>query len=271
MPPDPRLAGLVQGYMAVEDLAGDFAHRVVRTCPEPMAVLSVNLGQGALDRFGRVHPRAALLGVQTAACQWIPQGETYFVAAFLTIPGLVSLFPATGDQTADALVALDQLVGVKSARFLHAAIPDSFDTALIKKQMDDWLLRKLDNCSLALIEHVSALFSSLVDSRNIAATCAAAGMNTRALQRLFERHVGVCPRTVLNLQRLRSSVSDVQSRGDDRNAGLEDFADQAHQVRTWRRFLADTPSAYRRSGVSKPARLLTAQGRMGSDRPVFWL
>lgn len=269
--PDPRLAQLVKGYVAVEDLAGIFANHVVRTCPEPLAVVSANLGKGALDWSGQVHPRTAFLGVQTKACQWIPQSETYFVAAFLTIPGLISLFPMTGRETANALVALDDLMGAKAARTLYDSVPDNFDTNLIKKQMDGWFLDRLNNCSVDLVEHATWLFTSLVASRNIEATCATAGISTRTLQRFFGRHVGVCPRMVLNLDRLQSSVSDVQSRGTDRSSGVGDFADQAHQIRTWQRFLQATPSVYRRSGVSMPARLLTTQFRAGADRPVFWL
>ena len=269
--PDPRLARFVKGYIAVEDLAGDFADQIVRTCPEPVAVLSVNLGRGALDCSGRVHPKTALLGVQTTARQWIPQSETYFVAAFLTIPGLIALFPTTGNETANALVPLELLVGERPARRLYGAIPDTFDPGLIKRRLDDWLLDRLNKGPVELADRATWLFASLVGSRNIEAICATAGISTRTLQRFFERHVGICPRMVLSLDRIRSSVSDVQSRGADRSAGFDDFADQAHQIRTWKRFLSETPSVYRRSGVSALARVLNAQSCQDADRAVFWL
>ena len=114
-------------------------------------------------------------------------------------------------------------------------------------------------------------FASLVGSRDVGAICATAGISTRTLQRFFEQHIGISPRMVLNLDRIRSSVSNVQSRDTDRSAGFEDFADQAHQIRTWKRFLAETPSVYRRSGVSALARVLNAQSCQDADRAVFWL
>ena len=271
LPCAPRLAPLVKGYLVVDDRDGTFADQAIRTCPEPSAILTVNLGKGTRDRFGRPHPATGLLGVQTTVRPWVPQDETYFVATFLTVPGLITLFPDLGKETADTLVSLDQLIGGKDAGRLSSGVPDSFNTGVIKAQMDSWLARRLDNRPSERIRHTAWRFETLITSGRIEAVAAAEGVSTRTLQRFFERHVGVCPRMLLNLDRMRRSVSEMQAEAPDRTSGFGGFADQSHQIRSWRRFVAQTPSAYRRAGISSLARRLAGQSRHAPDRPVFWL
>jgi AraC-like DNA-binding protein len=269
--PDRRLGAFVAGYLVVDDLDGAYAHQPIVTCPEPMAVLSVNFAKGAIGAEGAVHPRAALLGLQTRARAWRPQDETFFVAVFLRVPGMMALFPGLGRETADRLVALDDLWGDRRAAAFRGAVPDRFDPAEITARLDAWCLARLTAGDAPFRRFARELHDTLVQSRSIAATCRHTGLPPRRLQRLYARHVGLSPRSLLNLERLRSSIADLQRDTTDRSAGFDHFSDQSHQIRIWRRHLGLTPTAYRRDGPSAPAAMLAAQAVDRSARPVFWL
>jgi transcriptional regulator GlxA family with amidase domain len=58
---------------------------------------------------------------------------------------------------------------------------------------------------------------------------------------LFHRHLGVSPKQLADLERLQSSLKGVQTGSRD---PVQGFADQAHQIRNWRRRLGVTPGAY---------------------------
>ncbi|MCZ7171453.1 helix-turn-helix domain-containing protein, partial [Salmonella enterica] len=72
-------------------------------------------------------------------------------------------------------------------------------------------------------------------------------VDRRQLHRWFERHLGLGPKQLMDLERLQSSIQAVQ-RGD--GDALSGYSDQAHQIRNWRRRLARTPGGYARGGPS---------------------
>ena len=78
-----------------------------------------------------------------------------------------------------------------------------------------------------------------------------AGVTRRQLQRLFARHVGLAPRTLLRIRRLQRALALLERReragsprpGTDAALG-GGYADQAHFVRDFRAFTGGTPTAH---------------------------
>ncbi|NER84128.1 MAG: AraC family transcriptional regulator, partial [Leptolyngbya sp. SIO1D8] len=97
--PHHQLRPYVLSYRIVEDKLGEFAGKPIWTCPEPIGVLSANFGKCSYHESGEIHPKIGLLGVQTRTRQWISQPETSFVMAVLTVSGMMTLFPAIGQDS----------------------------------------------------------------------------------------------------------------------------------------------------------------------------
>ena len=80
------------------------------------------------------------------------------------------------------------------------------------------------------------------------------GRQTRALQRLFRRYVGVSPKWVIRRARLQSAA---EALGASAEVDLVDlaaqlgYADQAHFVRDFRALVGTTPGAYARGNIGE--------------------
>lgn len=269
LPPSAPVAPYVKGYLVVKDLEGAFEAREVVTCPEPSGVLTVNFAKGALDMRGRAHPPVSLLGLQDRARVWLPQDESFFVSAFLTVRGLLRLFPLVGRETVNALVDLGDLLDRRTADELRLSVDGHMAPDALTAGFEGWVARRLGD--QAKSDFDPGVVDLLLETRSVSETSRRACIGLRTLQRLFRRHIGVSPRLLLQLDRLRSSVAAVQATGAQHSPGTDQFADQSHQIRTWRRFLARTPERYRRVGLSAPARELAEASAGVQNRAVFWL
>jgi AraC-like DNA-binding protein len=84
----------------------------------------------------------------------------------------------------------------------------------------------------------------------VAHLVAAFGIQPRRLQRLFDEHVGVRPKWVIQRYRLHEAAERIAASPEHDWARLAlelGYADQAHFVRDFRRFVGETPAAYARS------------------------
>lgn len=76
------------------------------------------------------------------------------------------------------------------------------------------------------------------------------GVGPRQLQRLFDEHVGVRPKWVIQRYRLHEAAERIAAAPDHDWSQLAldlGYADQAHFVRDFRRFVGSTPAAYSQS------------------------
>jgi AraC-like DNA-binding protein len=72
------------------------------------------------------------------------------------------------------------------------------------------------------------------------------------------------PKALIDLYRLDRSLRAVQG---GQTAGTDGFADQAHQIREWKRRLGISPGRYAREGRSTLAEAFDP----AADRPAFYL
>ncbi|HET7843807.1 MAG TPA: helix-turn-helix domain-containing protein [Xanthomonadales bacterium] len=115
----------------------------------------------------------------------------------------------------------------------------------------------------ATVERVAALAAAVASNRAITRVehlRALAGLDTRALQRLFRDYVGVSPKWVINRYRLHEALEQIAA-GDaiDWAALALDlgYFDQAHFIRDFRRLVGVSPAAYARTA----ARICGDEGR----------
>ena len=115
IPPRATLARFVRCCCFVEDIAGERAGVVIETCPNPGSVLTINVGRPNSIAGGPITPAVSFFGPQTKTRKWLSGLDTYFLMIFLTIDGLVRLFPRDGALAADNLADLGSLIGDRAA------------------------------------------------------------------------------------------------------------------------------------------------------------
>lgn len=268
--PHHQLRPYILSYRIVEDMPGEFAGIPILTCPEPVGVLSANFGKRSYHESGDIHPKVGLLGVQTFTRQWIAQQETLFVMAILTVPGMMILFPEIGQDSADSLLDVVGVWGERKAGEFWRCIPHSLQRDDVKSVMDNWLLNLLSAVQTDVRKRRLQFYQALTSNKRIDTACEQLGITSRMLQREFQRHLGVSPKQVLNLHRLQRSIRDNVETTSQKP--IQDFADQAHQIRTWRRYLNRTPGRYCTETRSALAKAFASSAQQISlDPTLFYL
>ncbi|MEO1125327.1 MAG: helix-turn-helix domain-containing protein [Cyanobacteria bacterium J06639_16] len=273
--PHPQLRPYVLSYRIVEDILGEVAGTPIWTCPEPIGVLSANFGKRSYHESGEIHPKVGLLGVQTHTRQWISQPETSFVMAILTIPGMMTLFPEIGQESADNLLDIAGLWGDRRADKFWRCLPHKLRSDDVKSAMDGWLLNLLSAAPISMRKRRLQLHQALISNQRIDTACAQLGITPRTLQREFQGHLGISPKQVMNLHRLQRSVKanlENVSQEPVSQSPVQEFADQAHEIRAWRRYLSRTPGRYRPENRSVLAKTFAASTqRVSLDPTLFYL
>ena len=261
--PSPALSRFVDGYLYVRDLGGNYCGRPIRTTPRPGGVLTVNLGRPNRTADGAATPILSLLGIQTCARDWRSGTDTHFVMALLTPAGLARFAPGSGVEMADTLLDLSSVIGERAANMLLDVVYARLDGLVAA--LDAWLLARLfDERESPEMHLAQAACAVLSRARRVDVAADRLGVSRRHLSRIVSRHLGISPKALIDLYRLDRSLRALQGgEADD----VDGFADQAHQVREWRRRLDTTPGRYAREGRSALAEAFGA----AADRPAFYL
>lgn len=268
--PHHQLRPYVLSYRIVEDKLGEFAGTPIWTCPEPIGVLSANFGNPSYHESGEIHPKIGLLGVQTRTRKWISQPETSFVMAILTVAGMMTLFPDIGQDSADNLLDVAGLWGERRAGEFWRCLPHKLRLDDVKSALDGWLLNLLSAAPVSVRKRRLQLHQALTSNKRIEKACEQLGITPRTLQRDFQRHLGVSPKQVMNLHRLQRSVrANVETVSQ---SPMQEFSDQAHEIRAWRRYLSRTPSRYCTENRSALAKAFASSAqRVSLDPTIFYL
>jgi AraC-like DNA-binding protein len=105
---------------------------------------------------------------------------------------------------------------------------------------------------LSAASELGRIGTALIAATSVAAMSAATGMNPRALQRWFARHVGMPPRRYLKLLRFQSAFETLAGESSlAGHAAAQGFADQAHMARAFRD-LAGVPAGTARRRAHGP-------------------
>lgn len=178
--------------------------------------------------------------------------------------GWAALFAARASDYADRVV--DGLSDPAFAAFrpLANALAQSSgdfaeELALIETHMEAIALRQttdmpaIQRVSSALVDPTIAMVSELADR---------AGMNIRSLERLSKRGFGFTPKLLLRRQRFLRSLAQFMLDPSLKWLSTldEQYHDQAHFVRDFKRFMGMGPSEYAK--LDKPILMAAAQARM---------
>jgi AraC-like DNA-binding protein len=244
--PAASLAALVEHYWFVGwDLRGRPPQQQ-ETLPHPNVHLVVE------------HDADGVYGVHTARYTKALAGRGFAFGIKFRPGGFRPFLGRPVAQIADTRVALASLFGAEGACLVRAvrACADSAPADAVPGALaalaEEFLRARLPpadgdaELAAALVDAVAAdpgLFS-------VEALAAQAGMNRRALQRLFQQYVGVGPKWVIQRYRLHEAVAQLQAGAAPDMAQLAldlGYFDQAHFIREFSALVGKPPGAYRRA------------------------
>jgi AraC-like DNA-binding protein len=267
--PDPRLADFVSLYWFVEDSSGAAVGTDIKTSPHATTILTINIGVPNLSDCGTAVPRLSLAGVQNRVRSWRPVGASYIAMAMLTQVGAARLFPGLGGQVVDVVVDLGGIIGGAAARRLLADSTAAGSPGRIASVLDRWFALRVERSRAPNELHAFAAAAvAIARGANVDAAARIAGVSPRQLERWCRAHTGVGPKRLAVLHRLQLSLSAVQRSQGEPLAG---FSDQAHQIRTWRRYVGVTPGHYARTPVSRLSAAFSKNVEAAREPLAFYL
>lgn len=234
--PPPALRGLVEHFWSVRwDLTGRPAFEQ-ETLPHPCVHIVAE--QGALRLYG---PQTARFVRQLAGCgavfgiKFKPAG----FYPFLRTP-LVEL--------ADGVRPLRSVFGSAAEGFAQALHAAGDDTERIELAVH--FLQERWPSMEPIIAEVNDIVAGIVDDRSlnsVAALAARTGRGQRALQRAFERYVGVSPKWVISRYRLHDAVEQLALGVPEDWAAFAlslGYFDQAHFIRDFKALIGRSPREF---------------------------
>jgi AraC-like DNA-binding protein len=184
--------------------------------------------------WGEAQPAAFVAGLVTAPAELRLSGDSRFVA--------LRIWPWTWN----AIARLRAPLLVDRWAALGDAAPD-FDMPATADEALDALAERLRGCA------PPELAAAILHAESPAELSRLGGRPPRALQRWFEREIGVPPRTYLRALRFQQTFAGLAGSGDSLadHAAAHGFADQAHMAREFRA-LAGQPASRARRRAQPP-------------------
>jgi len=232
IPPDGRAELIVHRGAAYEERGDDGRWRA-----QPMLLFA-----GQLTRPLVLRSRGA---VAVLAMRFTPAGAWAFAGRAMA-------------GCNDRRIALAELHGAAAAQSLAARLAAARDANAARAALADYVARRIalnDGRRDAAVERcVDRLYAS--EGRvALAELCALAGVGERQLQRRFAEVVGIAPRTlavVIRLRRVFDALRDAPWSTWSERAQAAGFFDHPQMARDFRRLLGRTPSQWvkRRGGIA---------------------
>ena len=247
--PDEHLSTLVESFWYAR---GKVPYRRERIAPTGSTVAVIVLGDPIVvtPNDGEGTPlrtdRGFLLGPHDRPVVNAPTGETYAVGVVTTPVGCESVFGIRPSRIRGAATVLGR--EWPAAESLRAALlecrgPEQMLDLLAQAVTDGMRERPpgLDRCvqAVAMLEEAP--------TRTVAEIAAELGVSHGHLDREFTRIVGMSPKSLSRLLRMRRVLSELDVRTDVGWAELaieQGWFDQAHLIRDFKRHTGVTPSQY---------------------------
>lgn len=235
-PPAAPLAAFVDYFWVVEwDMSGR-APETQRVLPYPNAHLVFERG------------RSAIHGVVRGAFERKVEGSGRVFGVRFKPGGLRPFIDHPVSRLADRTMPFGEVLRVPALDAEQRVLGGADDGAMVKAA-EAMLLAVLpaQDPRALLAEQAVAAAAASDGPASVAALCAQAGIDERALQRLFSNYVGVSPKWVIQRYRLQEASWRLAKPGPvdlaDLAAGLG-FFDQAHFTRDFTRLVGTSPLAY---------------------------
>lgn len=242
-PAGDALADVVDWFWAVEWSLPPGAERFQEVLTHPSGHLTVEAGV------------AWVQGVLTRRFRRRLVGSGHVVGAKLQPSGLSALGLEPADLVdrrvpAAGLLDVTGLAGISAEPGLEAGMA----------ALDAWLTARAPRrpAGAEVVDAAVALAAADPELTRVDDLAARLGVTVRTLQRRFDRHLGVGPKSVLQRLRLQEALAGIESGADADWAALAGrlgFADQAHFVNAFTAMVGVSPGEYGRR-----ARLETRRG-----------
>ncbi len=250
--PGPGLGGRVRYWRLTGRGAGAGAEPVL---PDGCIELIVHLGEAfLLERDGRRErqPRALCAGPGTGPVRLVPGGRIDVIGVHIEAGAAAEWLEVPPRELVDRLPALDE-VAPRLARGLGEELAEP-------RAGEDWravLDRRLGAAFGASTRPARRTIAAAVarvratgGRESVAELARAASLSPRQLERHFQEHVGLGPKTFARLVRFQRALGLLRGPRASlaRVAARTGYYDQAHLVRDFRRFAAASPSRFLAAG-----------------------
>ena len=190
--------------------------------------------------------RAALFGPTSLTAVFGPTGPGLMIGAGLTPLGWVQLFDVPASRLSDKVVELGDVIGSAEAEAVATAVEEAADDLAVAGVLDAWLLARSTTRPAGDPRITSIHRALLAIPDDVPAFAAAAGVSERTLHRLCSQAFGFPPKALLRQKRFQRTLEQVRGVLDKPLSGLidEDYFDQAHFIREFRKYMGMTPKAY---------------------------
>ena len=242
------LAPWVENYWSLRWHLPEGASHLSSTLPHPACTLSVERGH---RREGTGPEAVVVTGVIVHRFDVTVRDEGWVFGVKFRPGGLASLAEVNARELRDVTVAASEIFDGATVAELDELGPEhSTDECRLRA---DTVLSRLatsaDDDYRLLLDVVSTMLDdrSLVRVAQVEERC---GIGTRALQRLFQRYVGVSPKWVLARYRIHDAVTDLDAGYTGTLADLAahyGWFDQAHFTREFTDLIGVPPGAYQRA------------------------
>jgi len=262
--PSPDLSGIVNCYWVIEDEAGSLeaAEPVLPDGCMEMVFHVEGRFRSNLDP-GRRQPGALVVGQLTRPFQLSASGHVHTFGVRFSPGGPGALLPMPLNLLTDREEALDGLLGGRGAALsgrVRSADSDKERVAAIETELRRGRRIRVPPALQAALDAISRRRGALGPGE-----LGGFGLGARQLRRIFLDSVGIGPKTLCRIVRLRSAFAAHQRGVAWAEAALEaGFYDQAHLAREARAFLGAPPS-----GLDPNGPLAAAFGVMSeSSKPA---
>jgi AraC-like DNA-binding protein len=190
-----------------------------------------------------------LVGIQTHPTTIASTAtETGTIGVELTPKGLYHLFKLSMHEITNRMVSFEELFGPPGAR-LQQRVGDAEDPrakiALLQTALTHLLQQ--NEKEYALLDHTLDLLAGTHGMMRVQELAAHLGYTKRYLDRLFQEHIGVSPKSlasILRFQDVYQGWMQHQSPPFFRDQWLAYYYDQSHFIKEFKRFTGFTPQQY---------------------------
>lgn len=244
--PAPELSPFVKHYWIIQwDLTGRPAHNQ-DVVPNPCVNLVVQSGQTAFYGVPKGVHSHRLEGKGTVfGIKFKPGGFFPFVKKPLSV-------------LAGKSIGTLEVLGIKPAE-IEKAILSKHTPEEMMALAEEMLLSRLPSPD-DTVTFINEIIEYVQTNRQVTTVdqmCSFAGLNKRALQRLFSQYVGVRPKWIIQLSRLQNAAEmmDYGTYEDGMKLAMElGYYDQSHFIKDFKSVIGKTPEEYMRlkSKASQP-------------------
>ena len=244
--PSAALAGVVEHYWYVAwDLRG-LPPQLQETLPHPNVQL-------VAERGG-----ARVYGVHTERFVRRLEGRDHVFGVKFKAGGFHPFFGMPVSAIADRSLAAQDVFGAAATAFAEDVLGAADMEQRVAGAERFLLARLLARAARpdANVERAGALVAAIAGDLGLTSVqrlTATSGLDKRALQRLFQKYVGIGPKWVIQRYRLHEAVAQMQAGvpvGWTELALALGYFDQTHFIRDFRKLVGQSPAEYARSLAS---------------------